>query len=99
MTPAGGLVSSISMGAIMTFDPNPDRHDQILSAPLIEFMGIQPARDADDKIVAVITFRFSPAVSFSAKNYCLTQLQAIRLRDDLDSLLTTPSSWLYTGKE
>lgn len=84
----------------MSLDPSNDRHDQILNAPIIEFLGIQPARDADDKLVAVLTFRFSPAVSFAAKNYCLTQLQAIRLRDDLDSLLTTPTSWLFVqGKD
>ncbi len=69
----------------MTFDPSSD-HDQILDAPWAEYLAVQPTRDADDKIVAVLTFRLSPAVSFAAKNYCLTQLHAIRLRDDLATL-------------
>lgn len=83
----------------MPLDPSPDRFDQTLSAPLIEYLGIQPARDADDRIVAVLTFRFLPACSFASQNFSLTKAQALRLRDDLQSLTTDAGSWLYTGKE
>ena len=81
----------------MPFDPSPDRSDQTLDAPLIEYLGIQPARDANDRIVAVLTFRFLPAFSFVSQNFSLTKAQALRLRADLDSLVTDPNSWLFVG--
>ena len=81
----------------MPLDPSPDRFDQTLIAPLIEYLGIQPARYADDRIVAVLTFRFLPAFSFVSQNVSLSKAQALRLRADLDSLMTDPSSWLFVG--
>ena len=83
----------------MAFNPDPADYDQTLDAPLIEYLGIQPARDADDRIVAVLTFRFLPAFSFVSQNVSLTKAQALRLHGDLDSLLSDPDSWLYAGKE
>lgn len=83
----------------MAFNPDPADYDQILDAPLIEYLGIQPARDAADQTVAVLTFRFLPAFSFVSQNVSLTKAQAVRLRDDLQSLMTEPDSWLYIGKE
>ena len=81
----------------MPLDPSPDRFDQKLDAPLVEYLGVQPARDAADQIVAVLTFRFLPAFSFVSQNVSLSKAQVIRLRDDLQSLLSTPDSWLFIG--
>jgi hypothetical protein len=83
----------------MPLDPSPERFDQSLNAPLVEYLGIQPARDADDRIVAVLTFRFLPAFSFVSQNVSLTKAQALRLCDDLQSLTTDADSWLYIGKK
>ena len=80
----------------MTFIPEPSRS---FNAPLIECLAVQPGRDAANQPVAVLTIRFLPSVSFKSHDFCLTQSQAVRLRDDLNSLLTTAESWLFVGKE
>ena len=82
----------------MAFNPDPGKHDQILQAPIVEYLGCQPARN-DQSVLAVLTFRLSPATSFAGSNFSLSPAQAIRLRDDLESLLTNPDSWLFTGKK
>lgn len=79
----------------MTFNPDPNRHDQILDAPIVEYLGSQPCHDGEH-VLAVLSVRFFPATSFASHNFCLTQTQAIRLRDDLHGLLTNPDSWLFT---
>jgi hypothetical protein len=80
------------------FDPSQDRFDQLVTAPLIEFLGVQPGRNAD-QVLAILTFRFLPASTFASQNVSLTQAQVVRLRDDLDSLLCNPNSWLFIAKE
>ncbi len=81
----------------MGFDPNHDRYGQLLSAPLIEYLACQPARDAS-QVLAILTFRFVPACSFISHNFSLTKAQVMRLRDDLNSVVSDPDSWLF-GKE
>ena len=64
-----------------------------------DLLGIQPARlsDVEGKPpVALITLRLQPGETYSVSNIALTQKQCIRLRDDLNLLLTDKGSWLYT---
>ena len=83
----------------MPFEPNPDRHDQIISAPVIEYLGMQPARSDEGDILAMISVRFDPTRFFKHRTFCITQAQALRLRNDLDHLLSTPDSWLFVSPQ
>lgn len=66
---------------------------------VVELLAIQPARLTNFKgkpPVALLTFRFEPTESYAVRNIALTQQQCIRLRDDLNLLLTDTLSWLFT---
>ena len=69
------------------------------SVNVAEYLGVQPARltNVESKPpVALLTLRLIPAESWECRNVALTQRQCIRLRDDLNLLLTDRTSWLYT---
>ena len=83
----------------MPFESDPNQFDQNLMVPIIEYLGMQPARSDEDGVLAVISVRFDPTRSFNTRDFCLTQAQALRLRDDLDRLLTTPDSWLCVSAQ
>ncbi len=82
----------------MPYDPDPHNFDQTINAPIIEYLGCQPARNKK-AVFAIISIRFAPATTFASRTYALTQAQVIRLRDDLDALLTTPGSWLLAEEK
>jgi len=80
------------------FDPDPNKFDALLDAPMAHYLGCQPAKDAE-KVVTVLSIRFAPAVSFGCWTFSLSKEQTVRLRDDLHSLLTTPGSWLCSPSQ
>ena len=64
-----------------------------------DLLGVQPARllNTEGKPpVALLAFRLEPSESYDMTNIALAQEQCIRLRDDLNLLLTSENSWLYT---
>ena len=69
------------------------------SATVVDLLGLQAARLTNFRgkpPVALLSFRFEPNESYAVTNIAVTQEQAIRLRDDLNQLLTAEESWLYT---
>ena len=69
------------------------------SVNVAEYLGVQPARLTNFESkppVALLTLRLIPSESWECRNVALTQSQCIRLRDDLNLLLTDETSWLYT---
>ena len=64
-----------------------------------DLLGVQPARllNTEGKPpVALLAFRLEPSESYDMTNIALAQEQCIRLRDDLNLLLTSENSWRYT---
>jgi hypothetical protein len=73
--------------------------DGHFNTSVVDLMAIQPARLTNTEgrpSVALLTFRLEPSESYAVRNIALTQQQCIRLRDDLNLLLTDTSSWLFT---
>ena len=69
------------------------------TATVADYLGIQAAKLTNLKGTppcGLVTFRLTPNESLAASNIALTHQQCLRLRDDLNSLLTDPDSWLFT---
>ena len=66
-----------------------------VQATEVQFLGAQEALDEieDPPIpVIVFTYRLNPTETYKPSNMMLTAKQAIRLRDDIDSLFATSES-------
>ncbi|MEZ6126859.1 MAG: hypothetical protein R3C49_27395 [Planctomycetaceae bacterium] len=71
------------------------------TANVVDYLAIQAAKmfHATGKpVVGLLTFRLNPAESLASTNLAMTRQQLIRLRDDIDSLISDPESWLHESQ-
>ena len=70
----------------------------MLAANPVEYLSLQAVRLLalpEKPCAAMLTVRLDPNESFASTALLLTPEQALRLRNDLNSQLHDPESWLY----
>ena len=76
---------------------------QKFDVTVIEILSLVPARItvegkdgvSEDQPVGIMTIRLAPKHRWDSANIAITQSQLVRLRDDINDLLSHPESWLY----
>ena len=69
---------------------------------LVDYLGVQCAKLFNLKrqpIVAQLTFRMNPTESAAPTNIAMTPEQLLRLRNDINTLLHDPATWLYNAED